>query len=292
MQVTQPTLFSEPLNHVVNVASVPQLSPFRYPGGKTWLIPRIREWLRSRPPRILIEPFAGGAIVGLTAAAERLAERVVLVELDEQVAAVWDCIFTDNDSEWLAERIVTFDLTPGNLYECLSIPPTDNRTMAFQTMLKNRTYHGGIIAPGSGVLKYGENGKGLHSRWYPETLRRRILALGQLRDRIKVVHGDAFATIKKYRENPKAAFFVDPPYTAGGKKAGRRLYNYFELDHERLFHELASVRGDLLITYDDADGVKAMAEANGLNYRLIAMKNTHHANMSELLIGRDLSWIQ
>lgn len=27
---------------IVNVASVPQRSPFRYPGGKTWLVPHIR----------------------------------------------------------------------------------------------------------------------------------------------------------------------------------------------------------------------------------------------------------
>ncbi len=33
--------------HIVNVASVPQRSPFRYPGGKTWLVPRIRQWLKS-----------------------------------------------------------------------------------------------------------------------------------------------------------------------------------------------------------------------------------------------------
>ena len=26
----------------VNVASVPQRSPFRYPGGKTWLVPQVR----------------------------------------------------------------------------------------------------------------------------------------------------------------------------------------------------------------------------------------------------------
>src|SRR3954453_16467871 len=46
----------------VNVASVPQRSPFRYPGGKTWLVPYIRSWLTSKKavPCILVEPFAGG----------------------------------------------------------------------------------------------------------------------------------------------------------------------------------------------------------------------------------------
>ena len=42
---------------VVNVATVPQRSPLRYPGGKTWLIPHIREWLQHTRPEILIEPF-------------------------------------------------------------------------------------------------------------------------------------------------------------------------------------------------------------------------------------------
>src|SRR5881396_794504 len=81
---SQLTLFEPSLNRVINVASVPKRSPFRYPGGKTWLVPRIRQWLLSRPvrPADLIEPFAGGAIVGLTAAFERLAEHVTLVELD------------------------------------------------------------------------------------------------------------------------------------------------------------------------------------------------------------------
>src|SRR5688572_1473948 len=75
----------------VNVASVPQRSPFRYPGGKTWLIPYIRDWLHSKghTPSRLIEPFAGGAIVSLTVAFERLARHVVFAEFDEGVAAVW-----------------------------------------------------------------------------------------------------------------------------------------------------------------------------------------------------------
>src|SRR3989337_432348 len=100
---------------IVNVASVPNRSPFRYPGGKTWLVPRIRQWLRSysfRPQRF-IEPFAGGAIVGLTVAFERLAESVILAERDEQVASVWQTIInTPGGAEWLAKKIIEFKLTP------------------------------------------------------------------------------------------------------------------------------------------------------------------------------------
>ena len=82
--------------HIVNVASVPQRSPFRYPGGKTWLVPYIRLWLKTRFRVIeeLIEHFAGGGIVGLTAAFEGLAKKVTLIEIDPDVAAVWGTILS------------------------------------------------------------------------------------------------------------------------------------------------------------------------------------------------------
>ena len=56
----------------VNVAQVPQRSPLRYPGGKTWLIPHIRHWLErfDSPPKSIVEPFAGGGIASLTAVME------------------------------------------------------------------------------------------------------------------------------------------------------------------------------------------------------------------------------
>jgi len=100
------------LTEIVNVASVPLRSPFRYPGGKTWLVPRVRQWLRALPerPARLVEPFAGGAIIGLTAAFENLADEVILVELDEDVASVWQTIL-GGDGEWLVERISALELS-------------------------------------------------------------------------------------------------------------------------------------------------------------------------------------
>lgn len=89
----------------------------------------------------------------------------------------------------------------------------------------------------------------------------------------------------------KPAFFIDPPYTAGGKSAGSRLYTHSIIDHDRLFAACAELQGDFLMTYDNADEVVSLARKYDFETRPVAMKNTHHAEMKELLIGRNLSWL-
>lgn len=276
----------------VNVASVPQRSVFRYPGGKTWLIPRIREWLTSLPkkPKLLVEPFAGGGIVSLTAAFEGLVEKVLLVEMDDEVAAVWQTI-VDGRAEWLAKRIEDFNMSLETAKEIVFSSPTSTDEIAFRTIVKNRTYHGGILADGSTFLKHGESGKGVRSRWYAATLARRLRDIDSIRDRIDFVHGDAFEIMKQYGNKKTTVWFVDPPYTAGGKSAGSRLYTHSKVDHERVFSMMEKVQGDSLLTYDIADEVKILAEKYHFQSKLVPMKNTHHAEMTELLIGRNLSWL-
>jgi DNA adenine methylase len=276
----------------VNVASVPQRSPFRYPGGKTWFVPTFREWMKRKAskPEILVEPFAGGGIISLTAVFESLVNQAVMVELDEEIAAVWQAI-VHGDAPWLAKRILEFDLTKEAVVREISKPTKSTKERAFQTILKNRTFHGGILAEGAGFLKYGENGKGIRSRWYPATLATRFENLQQVAGRLVARCEDGLKVLQEFAERKDAVFFIDPPYTAGGKKAGRRLYRHCELDHEKLFAICENLRGDFLITYDNADEVKALARRHGLQMRLIPMNNTHHATMEELVIGRDLSWM-
>lgn len=276
----------------VNVASVPQRSPFRYPGGKTWFVPTFRRWItRMYPkPSTLVEPFAGGGIISLTALFEDLVEKVVMVELDDEIAAVWESI-VNGDAEWLANRILTFNLTKEAVIRELKKTPSTQRDKAFQTILKNRTLHGGILAEGSRFIKYGENGKGIRSRWYPGTLAKRLLNLNQVANRIYFRCDDGLKVMQKFATKQDAAYFIDPPYTAGGKKAGRRLYTHSDLNHEQLFAVCKSLKGDFLMTYDNAEEVKKMARAHGFHMRLIPMTNTHHVTMEELVIGKDLSWM-
>ena len=128
------------------------------------------------------------------------------------------------------------------------------------------------------------------SRWYPQTLKTRIDNIATVANHIRFVQGDGLQVLRDNSHRSDAVFFIDPPYTAAGKKAGSRLYAHNELDHEELFRIAASLRGDFLMTYDNAQGVCELAAKHGFETLAIPMKNTHHAAMSELLIGRDLSW--
>ena len=140
------------------------------------------------------------------------------------------------------------------------------------------------MAAGAGLVKAGEAGRGLNSRWYPETLVRRIEALQAMRDQITFEQADAFEVVQRYADDANAFFFIDPPYTAGGKKAGARLYTHNEIDHEGLFALMASVRGSVMLTYDDAPEVRSMAARHGFRIEPVPMKNTHHEVIRELLI--------
>ncbi len=272
---------------IVNVASVPQRSPFRYPGGKTWLIPYVRLWLRRKPvpTRELIEPFAGGAIVGLTAGFEDLAERVTLIERDPDVAAVWRTILHGN-GHWLAERIVNFQISAESVRAALSSKSRSTQERAFATILRNRVQRGGILAPGAGLMKVGENGKGIKSRWYPETLRRRLMEILAIKGRFHFVEGDGVDFLRENADRKDVLFFIDPPYTL----AGRRLYTYSEIDHEGLFHLVSTLAGGFLMTYDNAEEIRVLAAKFKFDTVAIPMKSTHHTQMTELLIGRDLEW--
>jgi len=272
----------------INVASVPMRSPFRYPGGKTWFVPYFRRWLKSVGNQVeLIEPFAGGGIISLTAAFEDLAERIVMVEKDEDVAAVWRTIL-GHESEWLVQQIESIKITRQNVEQLLATRPRSLRQRAFNTILRNRLSHGGILAHGAGFIKNGENGKGLKSRWYVETLRRRISDIGAVRDRIKFIQGDGLDIIRKNVERKKATFFIDPPYTI----AGRRLYKHHEIDHEKLFALAKRIKGHFIMTYDEATKIEDLALQNRFEVERVLMKTTHHLRKYELVVGRDLDWLR
>ncbi len=100
-----------------------------------------------------------------------------MAETDEGVASVWKTILT-GQGNWLAQEILDFKLIIGNVRKALEEDANGSavslRRRAFLTLLRNCVQRGVVMAPGAGLVKTGENNRGISSRWYPETLARRI----------------------------------------------------------------------------------------------------------------------
>ena len=274
---------------VVNVAQVPQRSPLRYPGGKTWLVPHVRVWLGAlESPRLLIDPFAGGGITSLTAVMEHLVPNCLMVELDQDVAAFWDAAL--HHTAQLVKQIDNFTLTREDIYLLENQSSKTVVERGFRTLVLNRTRRGGILAKGVALTRAGENGKGVTSRWYPRTIKQRLMNIARYADRIEFMEADGIAVLEGLLADslpPGTAVFVDPPYTAEGKQAGKRLYTHNYIDHAYLFDilgQIAARGGEVLATYDESPEILQLMAQHGFHAVRVMMKNTHHNQISELVI--------
>ena len=257
----------------------------RYPGGKTWLVPLMRRMLGGLPagrPWHMCEPFAGGGSISLMSVAERHVEHALMVEKDAAVSALWSVVL--HDSRWLIDQIRGFVPTAGSVRRLLASQERGDRALAFRTLVRNRVSYGGILAAGASVVRAGENGRGMASRWYPQTLARRIAAISAMTPRLEAEQGDGVDEIRRRRRHRRTVFFIDPPYTAAGKRPGRRLYDHSEVDHAALFDLAAGLAGAAVMTYDESDEVRRMARRHGLRVTAVVMKNGHHERLRELII--------
>jgi len=168
------------------------------------------------------------------------------------------------------------------------------------------------------MLKNGENGRGIKSRWYPKTLKKRILEVNEMRERITFAKGDGLRVLRLYAlpisfsrliwsflrtfhpapnvygpyPSSNVVFFIDPPYTVGDKQAGKRLYRHYEVDHEKLFRVVGKLRTDFLMTYSKDNTVHDLAQQHNFDVEEVTMRSSHHMKMVELLIGNDLDWVR
>ena len=238
-------------------------------------------------PRLIVEPFAGGGIVSLTAVMENLVDEALMVELDKDVAALWKAALHYGPE--LAARISSFSLTRDSVVQLSCTRPKDVVEHGFRTLVLNRTRRGGVLAQGASFTRKGENGAGIGSRWYPNTLIRRLRAIAEVAPRITFRETDGMQMLASLLGQPHeaVALFVDPPYTGGGgKRAGKRLYAHNDVDHARLFSMLADSNADFLMTYDRSLQIESLIESHSFHAVQVMMKSGHHARLPELVITR------
>ena len=265
-----------------HVSTVPKRSPLRYPGGKTWFIPHARAWLGEHKGGTLIEAFAGGATTALTAIAEGLSNKAILIELDADIAAFWR--EATNAESCLAEQCLAFEPTIAAIEALRKMETTNDAQRAWNTLVRNRTARAGIITKGSRPLKHGEDGRGIGSRWYGRTLSKRLSEIRSNGGRIECVEGNALTQMEEMvrKAEQPVRIFADPPY----EQAGRRLYTHGEVDHDELFSVLDDLDVDFLMTCEESERTICRVRKHQFHAVRVRTTNAHHQKRAEMIIGR------
>jgi DNA adenine methylase len=258
------------------------LSPLRYPGGKGRLSKFVAQLLGGQSPRPsrYVEPFAGGAGVGLRLLVEEHVDEIVINDLNPGIAAFWRAVFETPDEllakldacdvsieEWRRQR------------EIYLAEPEDDAAFGFALFFLNRTNRSGIL-DARPIGGYAQEGRWkIDARFDRDRLADRIKVLSRYGSRVSVREVDGIELIDEFLGDSSAFIYADPPYL--GKGDHLYLDTLAWDDHVRLA-ELLAGGGRWLLTYD-AD--PRVTDALYVGCRCAEFSMTHSAAVQH--VGRE-----
>ncbi|MGG0940597.1 DNA adenine methylase [Brevibacillus centrosporus] len=240
----------------IHVSFNTRISPLRYAGGKSKVIPYVFSKLQSNSTKTLVSPFAGGASVELALLDSGVIEHLILNDLDFGVYALFWTVLHAPDE--LYYRLQHANPSQKDYFHAQGIVKSDYLSCnmieaAWSMLLVNRLAYSGIY---SANPLGGRNGNkaDLLSRWNPIDLQKRMKRIHQMGDKITLHNMDACTLIEEEYWRPHTTIFLDPPYV----KKGKQLYRcyYHKDDHiqlnlllDSLYHGMPGA--DIILMYDN-----------------------------------------
>lgn len=271
------------------------LNPLRYPGGKT-VIKNIFTQLIANDESIelFIEPYAGGAGLGLWLLENGYIHKFHLNDADEFIYKFWYSVLFLTDElinkiydtkismeEWNKQRAIIQYQTIREGSSVLDI--------GFAALFLNRCNRSGIIRADVGPIGGKEqvgNWK-IDARFNKGQIISKITSIAKISKQIMLTNFDAIYLIDNYSNNSQdmagCLFYLDPPYYKNGEDLYRSYYN--KADHE-LLNKFLKDKNSIkwILSYDNAEFIKALYK----DYEIQIIHINHHANKqkngSELLI--------
>jgi len=235
---------------------MPFFTPLRYPGGKRRLsavVMRLLEENRLKDVQY-VEPYAGGAAIGLALLFAEYASAIHINDLSRPVYAFWHTAL--NGTAELCHRIERINVTMREWHRQRAVydrrETADLGELGFAALFLNRTNRSGIIAGGVIGGKQQNGAWGLDARFNKSELIQRIQKIGRYRSRIKLYQLDALQftnqVLPEIGQNTFA--FYDPPYIENGD--GLYLNTYKVEDHRQLAARITQYEQPWIVTYDYA----------------------------------------
>lgn len=250
-------------------------TPLRYPGGKSRLANFMKIILlhNNLCPVHYVEPFAGGAGLGITLLLHGYAKRITLNDIDPLVYSFWKSALEDTDD--LCKLISSTRVSMAEWYrqrEVVESPNGRSRIeLAFAAIYLNRCNRSGILR--GGVIG-GQEQSGpwkMDARFNKDTLIKKIKAVAACKSSITVCKRDAGELLKdaSLRSDGPLFWYLDPPYYVKGQE----LYenHYVQEDHVALAKLVSELKDPWIVSYDNAAEIKKLFQkyrqyTYGINY--------------------------
>lgn len=241
------------------------ITPLRYPGGKRKLGPFIADLITKdgERPKLLAEPFAGGAAVSISLLEAGYADEIALNDMDELVAAFWGVVFS-REAAILADMVEAADVTVAEWYRMKKLRPSSTMEAAFKCLFLNRTSFSGSLHKEAGPMGGRSQAKGdlIGSRFNRAKLARRIRQLGDIRDRVRAVTCGHYADAMVSHDSGDTLWYLDPPFFVKADRLYR--YHFDEAGHSALALNIGRLQGRWILSYDDhADARRMYGEHPG-----------------------------
>jgi DNA adenine methylase len=170
------------------------LSPLRYPGGKTQVYEFVRELIELNGSLTYIEPYMGGMGIALKLLLNNNVQKIMVNDYDKAIYAFWYSVL--NYTDYLINLIETTPITIEEWKKQRIIQQNkdvseDLLELGFSTLFLNRTNRSGIIKAGViGGLQQNSDYK-LDCRFNKDKIIEKIKLIASMKSRIKLYNMDA-----------------------------------------------------------------------------------------------------
>lgn len=264
-------------------------SLLRYPGSKARFVDFISRaiTLNGLKGCVFVEPFCGGSSASIALLEEGIVNAIAINDADPLIAHLWDTVFSENHSEWLAQQVMTIPLTIDEWRRQKALEPTCPRLAALKCLYLNRTSFNGIIHKSGPIGGWGQAKRTVGVRFNREKLAARIRELSKLRDKVLVVSNNNWQTFfdRMLSEN-NTFFYIDPPYYYKAEQ----LYGYYfsQEEHICLRNYLIRANAKWMLSYDDAPEIRSLYQEHSLKARIIDSTYSTHPMGGASYVGREV----
>lgn len=251
----------------------PTVTPLRYPGGKTWILPYVKQFLKYHNINLgtIIEPFAGSASVSIGLLSSGIVDRAVLCEKDPLITSFWRSVLYRNED--FIDSVKGLQISMETWYDFKKYLEKDAQQkydeidLGVAFLFYNRVNYSGIIKAGPIGGKNQSSKYKIQCRFNIDRIVKKLRGLSTFADNIEVVSSDGIDYLQNYSFSGldnETFVYVDPPYY----KAGKVLYrNYFkDEEHIKLSNIVTKIEDPWLVSYDESEFIAHLYETSKFQY--------------------------